>query len=180
MCRLASKILADRAVWEEALRQLYARDSLFEPSFEPLGSMDLVCLKKAALRFDRVHARLFNGPGRVGPTRGTLLDCPLQGADGRYITGVQMVPGGRYVIGAASDKYVCVWDLGPPGSAMKPPEELLVCTEEVPCEVIVSISCPLRASDSSFRFAIHASGRDPAGSADERSVRYPSKSYYDG
>ncbi|KAJ3502034.1 hypothetical protein NMY22_g18724 [Coprinellus aureogranulatus] len=145
VCKQALNILSDRAVWEEAVRRVFARDSIFEPSFEPLPSMDLVDLRKAALRPELFHARVSKDTNLLF-CRDRVLD------DTAMFLQAYLIPGGRYVVGMASTR-VCLYDAGAPGS--KQEEVALLHTVDFGYDHALSLmSPPAQVSNNTFRFAV--------------------------
>ncbi|TEB24951.1 hypothetical protein FA13DRAFT_1905215 [Coprinellus micaceus] len=84
VCKVSSSILADRSVWEGVLRCIYRDNLLFEPSFEPLDSLDLCRLKKAALRPHLFYDKLSKAPQRMYCTRERSLEFDVNGEIGLY------------------------------------------------------------------------------------------------
>ena len=148
---MASGILADRSVWEGVVRRIHRENSLFEPSFEPLDSLDLDHLKKAALRPELFYAKLSTAPRRLCRTRERTLEIKVD--EELDFTRVQMVPGGRYVVGLSYAE-ICIWDVGSPGST---PEPILLDIAHVRDRLsLTSLSAPSQTSHGSFRFAVYA------------------------
>ena len=153
MCKLTSDILADRAVWEDAVRRVYREYSLFEPSFQPLDSLELDGLRKAALRPHLFHTKVSKAPGEVYPTLQRTLEHNIEQTRKSDFFQAHMIPGGRYLIGLA-DTYLCLWDLGPPGTTPSGPLIEIAHSESLNFE-LYSMSTPSQSSHDSYRFAIH-------------------------
>lgn len=121
MCKFAHDIISERSVWEQALHLMYQRDSLFEPSFQPLPSMDMYGLRKAALRPHQFQSRIrqASAMGTLRPSRDRTLGAGVDGLHGEDFIRAQIIPGGRYIIGLA-DTFICLWDMGPPGPPRNP------------------------------------------------------------
>ena len=159
MCKLWTHTLADRAIWERAAQHIYRENSLFEPSFSPLHSMDLDGLKRAALRPHKLGGTFgYEASSTMCPHPEQLLRCNVNDGSRNDFIRVQIVPGGRYVIGLAG-AYLCMWDIGSPGSIISTDEGaiLLDIAHAHPSHgAYRTMTFPSRHSDHSFRFATHS------------------------
>ncbi|TEB24955.1 hypothetical protein FA13DRAFT_1268429 [Coprinellus micaceus] len=153
VCKRTSHILGDRAVWEDAVGRVCQKSYLFKPSLQPLDSLELDGLRKAALRPRLFHTKLSKASGQVYPSLERSLEYSV-GETGRSdFIQANIIPGGRYLIGLA-ERNVCLWDLGPPGTAPSPALIDIGHSDSLHFE-LYAMSTPSQSSHESYKFAVH-------------------------
>lgn len=135
---------------------------MFEPSFDPIETLNLQALKRGAAG----PALLFRKLARnavLHPARELLLHFPAQarlGGTPRFSNRCHLIPGGRYLFGCSSAQ-LGLWDLGPPCTPVgaQPYEAKLLdvfdCAETDPRVELHGISGPLLHSGTSLRFGAY-------------------------
>lgn len=120
--------------------------------------MDIHALKKAALRPHQFRSKVSSAFAAAGG-RGTLchngdqtLTVGPDGLHGEDFVRVQVIPGGRYVVGLA-DTFICLWDVGPPGSTAHP--TVLLDTVHLEADHFFTMSNPSQSLSDAFRFAVY-------------------------
>ena len=111
-----NEVTSLRSVWERAFRTTCDKAQIFEPSYHPIEALDLGALKKRALG-PKLLAETLTAWQGILPAREVVLETNAIFEEPSHLIGVQLVPGGRYVI-VGTERSVSIWDIGAIGTPL--------------------------------------------------------------
>ncbi|TEB34403.1 hypothetical protein FA13DRAFT_84925 [Coprinellus micaceus] len=152
VCRRTSEVAGQRSAWERAFRSTCEKAQVFEPSYHPIEALDLGALKKGALG-PKLLAQTLTAWQGILPAREMVLETDDMFEEPSHPIGVQLVPGGRYVIGG-TERCISLWDIGAIGTPLSRVSPLNSFVPDSPHWRYWSISAPSSHLGSYLRFFV--------------------------